>query len=268
MARAAAAALTAAPAGVAELRAGEGRPVFLVPDAWGQLNLYAGLVDRLATTRPVLGLRLPLRDATGRHRTIEEVAADALEQVRGAQPEGPYTLLGYSFGGLVAYDVATRLRAAGEEIGCLGLLDARPPRAALSRFESERVRWAGRRATLRAALQGALQGALRRLTGRRRPAAPVAGAAAPDPELAFFLGTQEVSEAYRPGRFDGPVRYFLAAGSRAAASRTLGAWRRRVGELRVVDVPGYHGDLDDERIGMLSDRHVGTLAAEVSAALD
>ncbi|SNS67281.1 acetoacetyl-CoA synthetase [Geodermatophilus saharensis] len=264
LARAAEAALTAAPAGVAVLRAGEGRPVFLVPDAWGQLNLYAGLVDRLATTRPVLGLRLPLRDAAGRHRTIEEVAADALEQVRGAQPEGPHTLLGYSFGGLVAYDVATRLRAAGEDVGCLGLLDVRPPRAALSRWETERVRWAGRRATLR----GALQAALHRLTGPRRPAAPVAAPAAPDPELRFFLGTQEVSEAYRPGRFDGPVDYFLAEGSRAAARRTLGAWRRRVGELRVVEVPGYHGDLDDERIGMLSDRHVGTLAAEVSAALD
>jgi acetoacetyl-CoA synthetase len=38
--------------------------------------------------------------------------------------------------------------------------------------------------------------------------------------------------------------------------------------MSVVEVPGYHGDLDDERIGMLSDRHVGTLAGHVSAALD
>jgi acetoacetyl-CoA synthetase len=263
LARAAEAATTTAPAGAAVLRAGEGRPVFLVPDAWGQLNLYAGLVERLATSRPVLGLRLPLVDAGGRHRTVEDVAADALAQVRETQPEGPYTLLGYSFGGLVAYEVATRLRAAGAEVGCLGLLDARPPQAALSRRETERVRWAGRWATLRS---GA---ALRRvLRSRERPSAPAAAPAAPDPELRFFLGTQEVSEAYRPGRFDGPVDYFLAEGSRAAASRTLGAWRRRVRELRVVDVPGWHGDLDDERIGMLSDRHVGTLAAAVSAALD
>ncbi|WP_369257946.1 acetoacetate--CoA ligase [Geodermatophilus amargosae] len=260
--RAAEAAASAAPAGVAVLRAGEGRPVVLVPDAWGQLNLYAGLVDRLTTPRPVLGLRLPLRDAAGRHRTVEEVAADALAQVRSAQPQGPYTLLGYSFGGLVAYEVATRLRAAGEEVGCLGLLDARPPRAALGRRETARVRWAGRWATVRS---GA---ALRRVVRRRRPSGPAAAPAAPDAELAFFRGSQAVSEAYRPGRFDGPVTYFLAEGSRAAASRTLGAWRRRVRELRVVDVPGHHGDLDDERIGMLSDRHVGTLAAHVSSVLE
>ncbi|MGY1606513.1 MULTISPECIES: acetoacetate--CoA ligase [unclassified Geodermatophilus] len=264
LARAAAAALSAAPAAVIELRAGEGSPVFLVPDAWGQLNLYAGLVDRLDTGRPVLGLRLPLQDAGGRHRTIEEVASDALAQVRAAQPEGPYTLLGYSFGGLVAFEVVTRLRAAGEEVGCLGLLDTRPPQAALNRWEAGRVRWAGRWATARAGRP--LRRLVRAVRGGAAQPAP-APAAAPDPELAFFLGTQEVSEAYRPGRFDGPVSYFLAEGSRDAASRTLGAWRRRVGELRVVGVPGYHGDLDDERIGMLSDRHVGTLAAEVSAAL-
>ncbi|MGY1727512.1 acetoacetate--CoA ligase [Geodermatophilus sp. SYSU D01062] len=261
--RAAEAETSAAPAAVTTLRAGEGRPVFLVPDAWGQLNLYGGLVDRLTTPRPVLGLRLPLLHDDGRHRTIEEVAADALVQVRGVQPEGPYTLLGYSFGGLVAHEVATRLRAAGADVGCLGLLDVRPPRAALSRWETTRVRWAGRWATVRAGRP--LRGLPRRLTGRRRPSAP---APAPDAELRFFLGSQEVSEAHRPGRFDGPVHYFLAEGSRAAASRTLGAWRRVVRGLHVIDVPGYHGDLDDERIGMLSDRHVGTLAAEVSAVLD
>ncbi|PRY49354.1 acetoacetyl-CoA synthetase [Geodermatophilus tzadiensis] len=268
LARAAEAALAAAPAAVTVLRAGAGRPVFLVPDAWGQLNLYAGLVERLATPRPVLGLRLPLRDGNGRHRTIEEVAADALVQVRGAQPAGPYTLLGYSFGGLVAHEVATRLRAAGEDVGCLGLLDVRPPLAALSRWEAARVRWAGRWATVRSGRVPAA--VLRRVTGRGRPSAPAPGPvpATPDPELRFFLGSQEVSEAHRPARFDGPVAYFLAEGSRAAASRTLGAWRRVVRELRVVEVPGWHGDLDDERIGMLSDRHVATLAAEVSAALD
>jgi acetoacetyl-CoA synthetase len=38
--------------------------------------------------------------------------------------------------------------------------------------------------------------------------------------------------------------------------------------MSVVEVPGYHGDLDDERIGMLSAQHVGELAARVSDDLD
>jgi acetoacetyl-CoA synthetase len=38
-------------------------------------------------------------------------------------------------------------------------------------------------------------------------------------------------------------------------------------DLTVVDVPGHHGDVDDDRVGMLSEQHVGTLAARVSATL-
>ena len=90
----------------------------------------------------------------------------------------------------------------------------------------------------------------------------------PDAEFRFFLGSEEVSDAYRPGRFDGAVTYYLAEGSRPVVGRTLSAWRRRVGRMDVIDVPGHHGDIDDERIGMLSERHVGTLAARVSATLD
>ena len=89
----------------------------------------------------------------------------------------------------------------------------------------------------------------------------------PDAELGFFLGSEAVSDAYVPGEFDGPVTFYLAAGSRRALGRTLSAWRRRAGRFDVLDVPGHHGDIDDDRIGMLSDRHVGTLAARVSETL-
>ena len=116
--------------------------MFFVPDAWGQLNLYAGLVEQLATDRPVLGLQLPLVDADGRHRTIEEVAADALAQLREVQPDGPYSLIGYSFGGLVAYEMAPRLRAAGEAVAYLGLLDARPPAGRAEPAGDRARRWA------------------------------------------------------------------------------------------------------------------------------
>jgi L-cysteine:1D-myo-inositol 2-amino-2-deoxy-alpha-D-glucopyranoside ligase len=51
------------------------------------------------------------------------------------------------------------------------------------------------------------------------------------------------------------------------AGERLDAWRRAAGDLTVVDVPGHHGDVDDDRVGMLSEQHVGTLAARVSEAL-
>ncbi|NEK57775.1 acetoacetate--CoA ligase [Geodermatophilus sabuli] len=246
------------------LRAGSGRPVFLLPDAWGQLNLYAGMVEQLATDRPVRGLRLRLTGPDGAHLPVEEVAAEAAARLREVQPDGPFSLAGYSFGGLVAHAAARALTAEGREVAWLGLLDVRPPRAALSAREVAAQRRAARLRTLlsRRALE-AVRRRLRRgstLAGRP-PVGPV------DPELAFFTGSEAVGDSYRPGRFDGPVTYFLAEGSQRHVRGTLGAWRRVTPRLRVVDVPGHHGDLDDERIGMLSARHVGVLAARVSATL-
>lgn len=249
---------------VVVLRRGEGRPIFLVPDAWGQLNLYAGLVEHLATDRPVLGLQLRLTDADGQHKSIEQVAADALVHVRTAQVGGPYSLLGYSFGGLVAHAMAVALRADGEAVSYLGLLDVRPPEAALTRHEMVVRRWRARLTTL--TTRAALDALRRRLPGDRAGGA-TSPAAMPDAEQLFFLGSEAVCDAYGPARFDGAARYYLAEGSRSTVLGTLRAWRRVTGSLRLLVVPGYHGDLDDERIGMLSARHVRTLAATVSATL-
>ncbi|MGY1692657.1 acetoacetate--CoA ligase [Geodermatophilus sp. SYSU D01105] len=264
LARAVAAAGSPEDGGVAVLRPGTGRPVFFVADAWGQLNLYAGLVRRLATDRPVLGLQPRLTGPGGEHLAIEQVAAHALDQVRGVQPDGPYSLVGYSFGGLVASAMATSLEGDGETVAWLGLLDVRPPQAALSRWEVTSRRWAAR---LRTLLSRRVLGAVRdRL--RPSPAAPTRSpAAVADAELAFFTRSEAVGEAYRPGPVAGPVTYYLAEGSRDTVRGTLGAWRRVARDLTVVDVPGYHGDVDDDRVGMLSEQHVGTLAARVSATL-
>ncbi len=67
-----------------------------------------------------------------RSRSIEDLAQPLLETIRRAQPNGPYYIAGYSFGGLVAYELAGRLIAAGETIGWLGLLDTLTPAVAVS----------------------------------------------------------------------------------------------------------------------------------------
>jgi acetoacetyl-CoA synthetase len=252
------------------LRPGHGRPLFLVPDAWGQLNLCSGLVQRLETERPIYGLHVPLVDADGRHRSIEEVAADAVLSVREVQRSGPYSLIGYSFGGLVAHGMAAELPAAGQQVSYLGLLDVRPPETALSRREVAVRRWRARwdDAVSRKAVATVgrrVRALVRPDTAVRAPSSSKPGA--PDAEQQFFLRSEQVANQYRPRRFEGTVTYYLAEGSRSVVRETLGAWRRVVGELRVLPVPGHHGDLDDERIGMLSARHVDTLAASVSATL-
>lgn len=57
---------------------------------------------------------------------IEEMAADYAEQIRSVQPTGPYHLLGWSLGGVLAHAVATRLEELGEEVALLAVLDAYP----------------------------------------------------------------------------------------------------------------------------------------------
>jgi thioesterase domain-containing protein len=53
------------------------------------------------------------------------MAAHYLKEIRRLQPEGPYHFLGYSFGGIVVLEMAHQLRAVGEQVGLLGMLDTR-----------------------------------------------------------------------------------------------------------------------------------------------
>jgi amino acid adenylation domain-containing protein len=64
--------------------------------------------------------------ASGSHG-VEDLARDYLAIIRRQEPRGPYRLLGYSFAGIVAYEVAQQLRAAGEEVRFLGIVDAQLP---------------------------------------------------------------------------------------------------------------------------------------------
>ena len=51
------------------------------------------------------------------------MAADYLKEIKARQPNGPYYLCGYSFGGLVAFEIARRLSESGDEVGFVGLFD-------------------------------------------------------------------------------------------------------------------------------------------------
>ena len=88
---------------------------------------YIGLTAHLGQDYPVYTLQARgLLDPDGIPGSIEEMAADYLAQVRKVQPEGPYHLLGWSFGGLVAHDMARQLQETGETVALLASLDSHP----------------------------------------------------------------------------------------------------------------------------------------------
>jgi thioesterase domain-containing protein len=105
-------------------------PLFCVHPAAGLSWCYAGLTSPLGTDRPVYGLQARGLDGTeALPASLREMAADYLDHVRSVQPTGPYHLLGWSFGGVVAHEMAVLLEESGEPVETLALLDAHPTRA-------------------------------------------------------------------------------------------------------------------------------------------
>ncbi|MBB5940284.1 non-ribosomal peptide synthetase, partial [Streptomyces zagrosensis] len=104
-----------------------GKPIFCVHPVGGGIFCYADLARRLTRSRPVLGLQAHgLDPAQEPDRSIEDMAARYLREIDSAGYEGPYTLLGWSFGGAVAFEMARQLGAAAGEVD-LVLLDSLPP---------------------------------------------------------------------------------------------------------------------------------------------
>lgn len=99
--------------------AGAQRPLFLFHPAGGPTSVYHALVARLPVGPPVYGLER-LDDL----RDVETKADRYLEIIREVAPAGPYRLGGWSFGGVLAYEVAQRLLAAGETVETVVMIDS------------------------------------------------------------------------------------------------------------------------------------------------
>ncbi|UUU31876.1 amino acid adenylation domain-containing protein [Streptomyces sp. CA-210063] len=103
---------------------GDERPLFFVHPMGGNVLCYVRFAKHLAPGRPFYALQAAGVDAgTEPLRSVEEIAAGYVERIRRVQPEGPYLIGGWSFGGFVAFEMARQLRAAGQEVRRLVLLD-------------------------------------------------------------------------------------------------------------------------------------------------
>lgn len=100
-------------------------PLYCVPGAGCDAIQFRALANHLGHDQPVFGFQP--RGLDGRsycQRSIEEMAESYIDTMRQHQSGGPYYLCGSSFGGVVAFEMARRLSAAGDEVAFLGLLDS------------------------------------------------------------------------------------------------------------------------------------------------
>jgi acetoacetyl-CoA synthetase len=250
------------------MREGAGAPLFLVHGLSGSVLECREMVTALQTARPVIGLQAPGLDGEELPPDrIEEIAARYVEQIRTAQPSGPYGLVGYSFGGLVVLEMAQQLRRGGESVDFLCLLDA---------YVHQDLNWSGR---LRHRCQR-VQRRLRELTAREllgyaggKVAAAThrthIGAVTPDridaEDSTITPAWQSVYErmsaamaAYRPQPYDGgPMIHIRAAIQLGNYVDPMPLWRKiALKGLVVLEVPGKHLEL------------VAANATAVAAALD
>ena len=103
-----------------------GSPTFFgVHPTGGEILCYQELARQLGPDQPFYAFRAQtLNGATAIPRSVEELASAYVRELRNLQPHGPYQLGGWSFGGLVAFEMALQLAASGEEIALLALLSS------------------------------------------------------------------------------------------------------------------------------------------------
>ncbi|MFF4658206.1 beta-ketoacyl synthase N-terminal-like domain-containing protein [Streptomyces sp. NPDC001381] len=236
---------------LAEGRPGQ-RPLFLVSDAVGNALPYRELAGELAAAgsgRPVLGLE-DTDDPRGTPRTVGALAAAHLATLLRAQPEGPYTLGGWSYGAVVAHELARLLIRRGEHVDLLVCLDGFvPDTAGLPVGLAPEFLRAGLRHQAEALLG----------------VGPLARRLRTDPALRRrFAARQAGLLRYRPRPL--PCRAVLFKAAEGLAPGGADRLRARLdglygGGLRVEPVPGDHWS-------MLTAPHAGPLAHGLLGVLD
>ncbi|HYH78665.1 MAG TPA: thioesterase domain-containing protein, partial [Longimicrobium sp.] len=265
--RASSAAPEAASAVVALRVEGSLPPLFCVHPADRRVLVYAPLARHLGADQPVFGLQDLGADLS---RPIPAIAAEYVTALRTVQPQGPYYLAGWSFGGFVAYEMASKLEREGERVAFVGMLDTFEPALAQGRLEgdtglnvelvlgiaSDVAAQMGRPFTIaREEMEGLDEdGRLRRAVEilHAHAAAPRGFDAAMLREHCTVIQAREASlAAYVPGPFSGPLTLFRAgtldeedeaylAVLSAEERRTLGWCRRSPHPVEVRVAPGEH----------------------------
>ncbi|MEU5189933.1 amino acid adenylation domain-containing protein [Streptomyces klenkii] len=233
------------------LRAGGARPpLFCVHPGAGIGWVYSGLPGHLGPDRPVYALQArALRDPAARPASVEAMAEDYADLIRTVQPAGPYHLLGWSFGAVVAHAVAVHLQSRGAEVAELVMLDGYP-----AGDGAEECPQGNALAELLASLGCAVadtpidEAEFARLAGA--PDGPLAGLGT-DMIAAVgeaFVHHVTLANHHRPGRFHGDVAFFTAALDADADADGPESWRPYVtGRIDRHDLACAHGDMMAEQ---------------------
>jgi acyl-coenzyme A synthetase/AMP-(fatty) acid ligase/thioesterase domain-containing protein/acyl carrier protein len=216
------------------LKAGAGAPpVFIIHGVGGNVVEILPTAHRMAYPGAVIGIRARgLARGEMPHLSVEAMAADYLREIKARQPNGPYNLCGYSFGGLVAFEIARRLSEAGNEVGFVGLFDT----------WMSSLRW-----PLRAWLS-IIGRRIARLPGNLRvqrddvllPGFP---SSLPKSVVRVAASALIASARYRPGFYCGQLTLFTPVRRESGVPSLEGIWRKHARTLSIVETRGDHSSM-------------------------
>ena len=243
---------------------GEAPPLFCVHPAGGTVFCYLELARRLRSDHPLFGLQAPGVDGEATPlASLSEMATRYAGEIAAAYPLGPYYLLGWSLGGILAFEVARRLEEQGRKVALLAILDAaiKPPGTPFTeddflpvliqmfphedRPELERMKSMTPVEQLEFFRSRADQAGL--LAGDPREAARVATAGAVQDQHVFhvFQANLRAMLDYTPGPYVGRVTLFRAADDATPmhSDPLLGWGPWAAGGVEKLIVPGEHVDM-------------------------
>ncbi|MFA7345296.1 MAG: amino acid adenylation domain-containing protein [Terrimicrobiaceae bacterium] len=235
---------------------GAGAPLFCIHAGDGGILVYRELMHHLDGRRPVLGIESPGLHAGREYRVpaIEETAALYLNSIRRRQPHGPYLLAGFSYGGMVAYEMAVQLQADGEDVAFLALFDTWAPGVEMIKADlGERLRRYLRRKGAEGVFERAFQTAVyfslrafQRVFPGRETAPETHG---DDLQRDLREAHGETMNAYRPRSYPGKLTLFRAMdpGGSVFDFPEDNGWSMFVDDLEVVPASGTHNTLFDQR---------------------
>jgi acyl-CoA synthetase (AMP-forming)/AMP-acid ligase II/thioesterase domain-containing protein/acyl carrier protein len=216
---------------------GRRRPIFAVAGRLGHVMRLVPLGRSLGEDQPFYGLQPPGLDweAAG-PSTIQEFAAHYIEQIHAIQPAGPYRLLGTSFGGLVVYEMALQLQAAGHAVELLAIVDTNP---ATCRIDGRLRRDERLRKIRRSRREKLRRRWLRKI--RRWRERDDFGHVEPAHEVVARAHVR-AREVYVMERcFQGELVYFSCGEITDSPLDRRGLWTFFATSSRVVPIPGPHG---------------------------
>jgi amino acid adenylation domain-containing protein len=233
---------------------GDRGPLFCIHPAGGLSWCYMPLARHVPEDFRVYGLQARGLDGTSEPPgSAREMAADYIEQIRAVQPDGPYYLLGWSFGGTPAHEIAVQLQAQGEQIAALIFMDAYPPALGQSADQqAPSAHDAGDPGHEPADPEAQMT---RIVDAARREAGKVLGAISDDEALLLaqtYQRNMAVRDSHEFGRFDGDALLFVAAADTpddTAGEEHGGApagerWRPYVsGEISEIRIPCTHAEM-------------------------